>query len=280
TKDTYYKQGDTAYLMYDQFGETNFDAWNDYYDGGCDPDDLPAVDEDYLGDLSVVLDALQQADEDPDVKNLVIDLALNPGGSLDVVLAMTALMGGQSHFYSENVLTGQRQTICYDVDCNFDGQFDEQDKDVAFGLNYAVLTSGVSFSCANLFPSLMKDMGFPVIGRKSGGGACAVQIFATPEGLQYQLSSARARLTDKDWQNIDGGVEPTYVIDTTYGYEDFYDIEAISNIISNDIATTITAPAAHGGRAAVWYMLDGRRLTGKPAQRGVYIFNGKKVVVK
>ena len=266
--------------MYDQFGETNYEAWNDYYDGGCAPDDLPAIDDDYLGDLSVVLDALQQADEDPEVKNLVIDLALNPGGSLDVVLAMTALMGGQSHFYSENVLTGQRQTIYYDVDCNFDGQFDEQDKDVAFDLNYAVLTSGISFSCANLFPSLMKGMGFPVIGQKSGGGACAVQIFATPEGLQYQLSSARARLTDKDWQNIDGGVEPTYVIDTTYGYEDFYDIDAISNIINSDVATTITAPAAQGGTAAVWYMLDGRRFTGKPAQRGIYIYNSKKVVVK
>ena len=280
TEDTYYKEGDTAYLLFDQFGETNYEAWNDYYDGGCDPDDLPAIDDDYLGDLSVVLDALQQADEDPEVKNLVIDLTLNPGGSLDVVLAMTALMGGQSHFYSENVLTGQRQTIYYDVDCNFDGQFDEQDKDVTFDLNYAVLTSGISFSCANLFPSLMKDMGFPVIGRKSGGGACAVQNFATPEGLQYQLSSARARLTDKDWQNIDGGVEPTYVIDATYGYEDFYDIEAISNIINSGIATTITAPAAHDGTAAVWYMLDGRRLAGKPTAKGLYLHNGRKVMVK
>jgi hypothetical protein len=108
--------------------------------------------------------------------------------------------------------------------------------------------------------------------------------------LMGKLSSARARLTDKNWRNIDGGVEPTYVIDTTNGYDGFYDFEAISNIISSDVATTITAPAAHGGTAAVWYMLDGRRLTGrsaegrlqgkKPAQRGIYIYNSKKVVVK
>ena len=96
------------------------------------------------------------------------------------------------------------------------------------------------------------------------------QNFATPEGLQYQLSSARARLTDKNWQNIDGGVEPTYVIDTTNGYDGFYDFEAISNIISNDIATTITAPAAHDGSAAGWHMLDGRRLAGKPFKWAVY----------
>ena len=32
--------------------------------------------------------------------------------------------------------------------------------------------------------------------------------------------------------------------------------------------------------AAEWYSLDGRKLTGKPTQKGVYIVNGKKIVVK
>ena len=31
---------------------------------------------------------------------------------------------------------------------------------------------------------------------------------------------------------------------------------------------------------AAWYSLDGRRLSGKPGQKGVYIVNGRKVVVK
>ncbi len=29
-----------------------------------------------------------------------------------------------------------------------------------------------------------------------------------------------------------------------------------------------------------WYTLDGRRLDGKPTQRGIYINNGKKVAIK
>lgn len=29
-----------------------------------------------------------------------------------------------------------------------------------------------------------------------------------------------------------------------------------------------------------WYSLDGVRLSGKPAQRGIYINNGNKVVIK
>jgi len=29
-----------------------------------------------------------------------------------------------------------------------------------------------------------------------------------------------------------------------------------------------------------WYTLDGRKLDGKPSQRGVYVNNGRKVVIK
>ena len=30
----------------------------------------------------------------------------------------------------------------------------------------------------------------------------------------------------------------------------------------------------------VWYTLDGRRLSGKPSQKGIYIYQGKKIVKK
>ena len=29
-----------------------------------------------------------------------------------------------------------------------------------------------------------------------------------------------------------------------------------------------------------WYDMNGRRLQGKPARKGIYILNGKKVVIK
>lgn len=240
---TYYKQGDTAYLMFDTFGMTNDAAWKAYYDGGCQGP-LPEINDKFKGDLAVVLDALKKADEDPEVKNFVVDLSCNLGGSLDVVMAMTALLGGQSHFYSENLLTGQRQIISYDVDTNFDGVFDQNDKVVRHNLNVGVLTTDIAFSCGNLFPSLMKDMGFPIIGEKSGGGACAIQQFITPEGLQYQLSSARARLTNKQWENIDGGVEPDYPIELVddegmMNYLALYDVPTIGSYIA--------ASASQGG---------------------------------
>ena len=231
----YRKKGDTAFCLFDQFGPTDYAGWEAYY-AGMAP--MPTVSTEYLGELAVILDALKRADEDPEVKNLVIDLTCNPGGSLDVVMAMTSLIADKSEFYSENVLTGQRQTIRYAVDRNFDGKVDEKDREVSYDLNIAVLTSEKSFSCGNLFPSLMKDLGYLVIGEQSGGGACAVQKFCTPGGLQYQISTSRARLTDNQWRNIDGGIAPNVPIalgaptDGVPDYSDFYDLDKLSSIIN------------------------------------------------
>ena len=44
------------------------------------------------------------------------------------------------------------------------------------------------------------------------------------------------------------------------------------------IITTNFTNSTNSGNA--WYTLDGRRLDGQPTQRGIYINNGKKVVIK
>jgi hypothetical protein len=162
----------------------------------------------------------------------------------------------------------------------------DNDKVVRHNLNIGVLTTDIAFSCGNLFPSLMKDMGFPIIGEKSGGGACAIQQFITPEGLQYQLSSARARLTNNRWENIDGGIEPDLVIDLSdndgmQDYSALYDFATIGAYISNAIQTGIQElPAATVAADGHWFTPDGRRLQGQPTTKGLYIRGGKKMVVK
>ncbi len=63
------------------------------------------------------------------------------------------------------------------------------------------------------------------------------------------------------------------------------EVKAFSLNFDDDI-TGITSPFFHGsvpeipGDEASWYTLDGRRLDKKPAQRGIYINSGKKVVIK
>lgn len=53
------------------------------------------------------------------------------------------------------------------------------------------------------------------------------------------------------------------------------------NWISEDITTGIVEMEdVRGKMSDAWYTLDGHRLNGKPAQRGIYIHGGRKVVIK
>ena len=207
---TYVKKGDTAVCVFDSFNERNEKAWKDYY-AGTGP--MPTVENAPKDDMVIFLDALKKAAADPEVKNFVIDITANGGGSADIVLAMTSLILGKSYISQDNALTGQRSFVEYEVDRNFNGVFDAADKDVRYDLNFAVLTSGMSFSCGNLFPSILKDNGVPVLGATSGGGACAIQAMCTADGFCFQISSFRARLNTLDGDNIDGGVTPDIPIE-------------------------------------------------------------------
>ena len=207
---TYVKKGDTAVCVFDSFNERNEKAWKDYY-AGTGP--MPTVENAPNDDMVIFLDALKKAAADPEVKNFVIDITANGGGSADIVLAMTSLILDKSYISQDNSLTGQRSIVEYEVDRNFNGVFDAADKDVRYDLNFAVLTSPMSFSCGNLFPSILKDNGVPVLGATSGGGACAIQAMCTADGFCFQISSFRARLNSLDGDNIDSGVTPDIPID-------------------------------------------------------------------
>ena len=208
---TYVKKGDTAVCVFDSFNERNEKAWKDYY-AGVGP--MPTVDNAPDDDMVIFLDALKKAAADPEVKNFIIDITANGGGSADIVLAMTSLILDKSYISQDNSLTGQRSIVEYEVDRNFNRIFDPADKDVHYDLTFAVLTSGTSFSCGNLFPSMLKDAGVPVLGATSGGGACAIQAMCTADGFCFQISSFRARLNTLDGRNIDAGVTPDIPIAT------------------------------------------------------------------
>ena len=208
---TYYKKGDTAVCVFDSFNNSDNEAWRKYYAG---EGPLPTVENTEEDDMVIFLDALKKASADPEVKNLIIDITANGGGSADIVMAMTSLILDQSYISMDNSLTGQKSFVAYEVDRNFDGVFDEADKDVHYDLNFAVLTSGMSFSCGNLFPSILKTAGVPVMGTTSGGGACAIQAMCTADGFCFQISSFRARLNTLGGENIDSGITPDLPIPT------------------------------------------------------------------
>ena len=241
---TYYKKGNTAVCVFDSFNSRNDKAWKDYYEG---KGPMPTVDNTEGDDMVIFLDALKKADADPEVRNLIIDITANGGGSADIVLAMTSLILDKSYISQDNSLTGQRAIVEYEVDRNFDGVFDEKDKDVHYDLNFAVLTSGMSFSCGNLFPSILKDNGIPVMGETSGGGSCAIQAMCAADGFCFQISSFRARLNTLAGENIDEGIIPDLPIATdgktqvevseeeavpAKDYSKFFDVDYLTKLLS------------------------------------------------
>ena len=204
--DTYTKIGNTMYCIFDDFGPIDTQAWTAFYKG---TGPLPTYNPEYRGDICGIVEALDKAAADPEVKNFVLDLTCNNGGDLGVLQAITTLLAGKNAVTYENVLTKQRGVNEAQVDANFDRVFDDKDKGPRYPeLNIAIMTSDYAYSCGNLLPSQMKDFGYLIIGEKSGGGSCSIQKMCTPEGFCYQLSSARFRILNKAGENIDSGVEP------------------------------------------------------------------------
>ncbi len=244
---TYIKKGNTAVCVFNSFNTMAQTAWEAYYAGkGPKPD----INDNGRDSMVIFLDALNQAEADPEVENFIVDITSNGGGSADIVMAMTSLIMDKSYLCYDNPLTGQRSVVEYEVDRNFDGVFDEKDKDVRYNLNFGVLTSDISFSCGNLFPSMLKDGGIPVIGEKSGGGSCAIQAMCTADGFCFQISSFRSRLNTLAGENIDGGIVPDIIIPnddmieitvaedrkmTVQNYKDFYDIEKVGQLVKERV---------------------------------------------
>ena len=247
TQDTYIKKGNTAVCVFNSFNTRAEDAWNAYY-AGKGP--RPNINDNKGDSMVIFLDALEKASADPEVENFIVDITANGGGSADIVMAMTSLIMNKSYLSYDNPLTGQRSIVEYEVDRNFDGVFDKKDKKVHYDLNFGVLTSQVSFSCGNLFPSMLKDNGVPVIGETSGGGSCAIQAMCTADGFCFQISSFRSRLNTLSGENIDAGITPTIPIANdemveiegpndmkikVKNYEDFYDIEEVGELVQKRV---------------------------------------------
>ena len=221
----YQEVGNTAYISFDHF-ELN-DAY-DYYDalenGGL---------ENMLDDtIALIMYAHQQITRaDSPIENVVIDLSTNTGGAADAAAYVIAWFLGECDLHLVDAMTGAQSTTVYHIDVNGDRVFDESDS--VASLNRYCLISPVSFSCGNLVPCTFKSScDVTLLGRRSGGGACAVQPLITADGTIWQVSS-RLRLStvaNGSFYDVDEGAEPDVVIDKV---ADYYDREKLTDYIND-----------------------------------------------
>ena len=258
-KETYIKKGDTAVIVFDAFAADQ-KGWEDYFAGtGERPSatqEIPSGDlAGQVDSVAIASEGLARAQEDPEVKNVVLDISNNSGGSLDVLVYLASVVSGRDFEQCQNTLTKQLFREYFDVDRNLDGTFDEKDDLVDFSdLNIAVLTSRSSFSCGNILPSVLADEGIMVMGERSGGGSCAVQKCVTADGVGWQMSTWRGKLINDAGQDIDDGVpvdvdllERTGSKKTESGnpdYSGFYDIDLLSEVMNEYFGERTLAEAA------------------------------------
>ena len=90
---------------------------------------------------------------------------------------------------------------------------------------------------------------------------------------------------DYCWGGVDKSI-PLYVpAGTKEKYQSTNYWNEFTNIIEEPadpagINSVDNSQSATGNEAGDWYTIDGRKLSGKPAQKGIYIVNGRKVAVK
>ena len=224
----YYTKGDTALISFERF-EVEYAQWNDYLSGNRKfmPDDT----------IGFVYRCLEQADKDPSVKNVVFDLSTNGGGDTIALEMLMCLIQGTFECRFYNVLGQQTITQTTTADTNFDGVINEDDRITRYPyLRFAVLSSGYAFSCANIMTALMKESGCPVLGENSAGGACAVLIKATADGMSYNMSSY-VRFVSTLTDTVDDGItaDISLVSESAGGQKDysrFYDLSAISQAVN------------------------------------------------
>ena len=220
----YEEVGDTAFITFDGFSQLRED--DEYYTAEMDP-------ENPLDTIELIMYANRQIKrEDSPVKNIVLDLSNNGGGSASAAVFVISWFLGDANIALRDTLTGAQTNMAYNCDVDLDGAYDAKKDTVSTDYNLYCMTSVRSFSCGNLVPAACKASGkVTMIGQTSGGGSCVVLPCTTASGALFCMSGPFQLATIKNgsFYNVDTGVTPDVVLTRP---ESFYDREGLAEYLS------------------------------------------------
>ncbi len=136
------------------------------------------------------------------VESIVIDLTCNGGGILGSTFQILGFLTDEPiGIHSKDVTSGATESWFMSTE------------NTAADVDWYILTSGVTFSAANLMTSVAKDMGIAtIVGQNSSGGACSIAAILTPDGSGLLISST-GMLTDSRYDSIESGIEVDYYME-------------------------------------------------------------------
>lgn len=215
----YETSGSTAVIRFDSFELNPF---------GQSPskDD---VSRDSYSTFALFYNSFRRIQSDPDIENVVFDVSLNGGGyAMALGQALSFLTEDPVELHIHNPLTGADFTEAVAYDNDFDGRV--EDDSYAGQYNFFILTSSYSFSCANAFPCMAKEMGVAkIIGERSGGGDCSVGAGIASDGAYWQMSSNQ-KLVHEDGSSFDLGAQ----IDIALPDDCFYDASKLNLALAGE----------------------------------------------
>ena len=162
------------------------------------------------------------------IENIIFDITMNEGGD---TVSLAQILGFMTNddicLEMTNIKTKEKIRQKTRIDANYDGNFD--DNDAFDNFNYYILSSGFSFSCANIFVNYCKENKLAtILGQKTGGGACSISKIILPTGLSLQMS------TINGFYNSDGVVLPDFgvKVDIEISYDDMYNKDCLLSAIN------------------------------------------------
>ncbi|MCR4562108.1 MAG: hypothetical protein K5694_02760 [Bacilli bacterium] len=161
---------------------------------------------------AILYNSFQRIQADAAIKNVIINLADNPGGAADALVQSLGFIsnGGVAHVTDRIYKTDTYSEEYYKVDTNADGVFDSKD---GFGgkYNFYIVETYSSFSCGNALPYYAKKDGLAkIVGQTSGGGNCVVGNVFLPTGdiIGYACNTILGKKENGVFTSNDAGVTP------------------------------------------------------------------------
>ena len=223
----YSTTGKLAFFSFDSF---NFDEEAYLADGETLKDDLYKTDT-YFQFIKNFNDIKTHGG----VKTIVIDVSINGGGVLGIMMKLLALLSkdNKSPIYLMDDKTMMVEKEITSVDSNGDEEYKIDD---CYGndFNFAILTSGYSFSCGNAFPYYAGKCGYAqIIGQTSAGGECTVEESMLPSGEHFFHSSNLHIGYFDEEKRIWSGDEAGAPLNQEVEYSNFYNLDYLDQLLNN-----------------------------------------------
>ena len=226
-------------IVYSNDGKTAMFAFDNFFFGTSEEvfntDGTIKDTAHYYDHYISLIETLNAIKEKGTVQNVILDISTNGGGVVGVMMKLLSLLSknNSSDIYFYNCVSTELDKYTSHVDVNFDGVYYNNE---TFGndFNFFILTSDCSFSCGNAFPCYAQAQNLAkIIGQKSGGGECAVDIHFLPN-TEYVYHSSNLHLgyyynDARGFVGFEDGATPDYAIEIN---PDFYDINRLSALIS------------------------------------------------